>query len=80
MIHQKLGIYTRIKYVRHTFKTKLVKAGVTLYKDGKLLGHRDVRTTQRYSHHSPESLKESVLILNNSEKSTNIAKLPDKLF
>ncbi|MBI5184756.1 MAG: site-specific integrase [Nitrospinae bacterium] len=54
--------------LRHTFATRLAQAGVDLYKVSKLLGHRDIGTTQRYAHHYPESLRDGVDIL---EKSAN---------
>jgi hypothetical protein len=41
----------------------LVQAGVDLYKVSKLLGHKDISTTQRYAYHYPESLRSGVEIL-----------------
>ena len=49
--------------LRHTFATRLAQAGVDLYKISKLLGHKDIRMTQRYAHHCPDSLREGVEIL-----------------
>ena len=49
--------------LRHTFATRLARAGVDLYKISKLLGHKDIKMTQRYAHHCPESLREGVEIL-----------------
>ncbi|HNG51824.1 MAG TPA: tyrosine-type recombinase/integrase, partial [Nitrospira sp.] len=49
--------------LRHTFATRLAQAGVDLYKVQRLLGHKTAAMTQRYAHHSPESLREGVLIL-----------------
>ncbi len=49
--------------LRHTFATRLVQRGIDLYKVQKLLGHRDNKTTQRYSHHYPESLRDGVDVL-----------------
>jgi site-specific recombinase XerD len=46
--------------LRHTFATRLAQRGVDLYKICKLLGHRDIKTTQRYAHHCPESLRDGV--------------------
>jgi site-specific recombinase XerD len=49
---------------RRTFGTRLAQAGVDLYKVSKLLGHKDIKTTQqRYVHHCPDSLREGVEIL-----------------
>ncbi len=49
--------------IRHTFATRLAQNGIDLYKIANLLGHEDVRMTQRYAHHSPESLRDGVKIL-----------------
>ena len=46
--------------LRHTFATRLIQRGIDLYKVQKLLGHRDNKTTQRYAHHYPESLRDGV--------------------
>lgn len=40
--------------LRHTFASQLAIAGVSLYKIGTWLGHRDVKTTMIYAHLSPE--------------------------
>ena len=37
--------------LRHTFATRLVQAGVDLYKVQRLLGHKSPVMTQRYAHH-----------------------------
>jgi integrase len=49
--------------LRHTFATRLVQAGVDLYKVQRLLGHKSPIMTQRYAHHFPESLRDGVEIL-----------------
>lgn len=48
---------------RHTFATRMTQKGIDLYKIAKLLGHKDIRMTQRYSHHCPDSLRDGVQIL-----------------
>ena len=49
--------------LRHTFATRLVQAGIDLYKVQCLLGHKSPIMTQRYAHHYPESLREGVEML-----------------
>jgi integrase len=49
--------------LRHTFATRLVQAGVDIYKVQRLLGHKSPVMTQRYAHHYPESLRDGVEIL-----------------
>ena len=61
---KKAGIENlRFHDLRHTFATRLVQAGVDLYTVAKLMGHRDLESTQRYAHHNPETLRRFVMIL-----------------
>ena len=60
--------------LRHTFATKLAQKGIDIYKISKLLGHKDIRMTQRYSHHSPESLRVGVEILEVDFNLTSVGK------
>ncbi len=53
----------RIHDLRHTFGTRLAQAGVDIYTIAKLLGHKDIRMTQRYAHHSTQSLRRGIEIL-----------------
>ena len=53
----------RFRDMRHTFATRLVLRGVDLYKVQGLLGHKTSTMTQRYAHHSPESLRDGVKVL-----------------
>ena len=55
--------HVRFHDLRHTFATRLIQNGFDLYKVSKLLGHRDIKTTQRYAHHYPESLRDGVEVL-----------------
>jgi integrase len=60
--------------LRHTFATRLVQAGIDLYKVQRLLGHKSPTMTQRYAHHYPESLRDGVEILDRrAGVSTNLA-------
>jgi len=56
----------RFHDLRHTFATRLVQRGIDLYKVQRLLGHKTSHMTQRYAHHSPESLRDGVNVLNTS--------------
>ena len=49
--------------LRHTFATRLAQNGVDIYTISKLLGHKDIRMTERYSHRSPESLRDGIQVL-----------------
>lgn len=60
----------RFHDLRHTFATRLAQKGVDLYKIQRLLGHKTAMMTQRYAHHSPESLRDGVHVLDPSSRST----------
>jgi integrase len=63
--------------LRHTFATRIVQAGVDLYKVQRLLGHKSPMMTQRYAHHYPESLREGVEALERGRSvSTKLAQSP----
>ncbi len=59
--------------LRHTFATRLIQAGVDLYKVQKLLGHRSPVMTQRYAHHCSESLRDGVNVLDRKRSITNLS-------
>lgn len=44
-----------------------------IYKIAKLLGHKDIRMTQRYAHHDPESLRDGVEVLDRKKMITNLS-------
>ena len=60
--------------LRHSFCTKLAQRGVDIYKIAKLAGHEDIRMTQRYSHHCPESLRAGVRVLESDYNLTTMEK------
>jgi len=49
--------------LRHTFASWLVEGGVNLYEVKELMGHADLAMTQRYSHLSPEGLRNAIQVL-----------------
>jgi integrase len=46
----------RVHDLRHSFASLLINSGRSLYEVQKLLGHTQIKTTQRYAHLSPETL------------------------
>lgn len=54
----------RFHDLRHTFASRLVMRGVDLYRVGILLGHKDPKTTKRYSHLEPRVLRDAIAVLN----------------
>lgn len=49
----------RMHDLRHSFASFLINAGRSLYEVQKILGHTQIRTTQRYAHLSQETLLEA---------------------
>ena len=59
----------RIHDLRHSFASFLINSGRSLYEVQKILGHTQVKTTQRYAHLSQDSLRDAA--------NTAFEKLPD---
>ncbi len=53
----------RFHDLRHCCATRMAQRGVDLYRISKILGHKDIKMTQRYAHHCPESLRIGVEVL-----------------
>lgn len=54
---------------RHTFASQLANRNISLQVIQHFLGHSDIRTTMRYAHLSPETLKESIQVLDQRSES-----------
>lgn len=52
--------HIHIHDLRHSAASEMVNAGVDLYVVGKVLGHRDSRSTQRYAHLRHDTLADAV--------------------
>ena len=50
---RRYGRFTAMHSFRHTFASRLVQAGMSLYAVANLLGHSDVTMTSRYAHLEP---------------------------
>jgi integrase len=53
----------RLHDLRHSFASFLVNKGVSLYVVQQLLGHLNIRTTQRYAHLAPELLERGANVM-----------------
>jgi len=63
-IRIKAGIQdVRIHDLRHNFASVLVNSGRSLYEVQKLLGHANIKTTQRYAHLEKSTLKDAVNVV-----------------
>ena len=74
-VMRKVGIKDfRWHDLRHTFATRLAQAGVDIYKISKLVGHKNISTTQRYAHHCSDSLRKTVEVLETDCNMTAVEK------
>lgn len=55
----------RFHDLRHTFGSRLAQAGVDINTIARLMGHKDLKMTQRYIHHTVDSLRAGVNKLEN---------------
>ena len=68
-IRNKAGVFdVHIHDLRHTFASHLVSSGVSLSIVGKLLGHTQASTTQRYAHLAVAPLREAAELFGNKLK------------
>ncbi len=55
-----VGLGGSIHWLRHTFCTSLVQAGVSLHEVKGLAGHSSIAVTEMYAHHAPGAAKKAV--------------------
>mgnify|MGYP001155705641 FL=1 len=68
-IRKKAGLLdVRLHDLRHTHASHLVSSGLSLSIVGKLLGHTQASTTQRYAHLADEPLREATSLFGNKIK------------
>jgi integrase/recombinase XerD len=58
---KKLGVDLRPHLLRHTFATTAIKKGMPLPAVQRILGHKDIRTTQIYLHLVPEDVRKAYM-------------------
>ena len=49
--------------LRHSFASRLIQKGASVFVVKELLGHEDIKTTQIYSHLKTENLTEAISLL-----------------
>ncbi|MBF0154397.1 MAG: site-specific integrase [Magnetococcales bacterium] len=54
--------------LRHTVGSRLAQSGVSLHVVRDTLGHRSIRSTERYAHLAPEQVREALATLDKAEK------------
>jgi integrase len=60
VVKAKLNTDYNFHSLRHTFASRLVQKGVSIYEVSKLLGHADIKTTQIYAHLRSDDLRNAV--------------------
>ncbi|HQP31787.1 MAG TPA: site-specific integrase [Deltaproteobacteria bacterium] len=70
----------RFHDLRHTFATRMVQNGVSIFDLQKLGRWKTVSMVMRYAHHNPESLRSAIEVMDGSDKPfiTNLSHLPKR--
>jgi integrase len=79
-VRDKAGLDKTIRLydaTRHSFASQLTNSGVSLLSVSRLLGHSDIRTTEKYSHGDIEKLKIDISNLSLKEKLVKLTKQTD---
>ena len=61
----------RFRDLRHSFASNFVMRGGSIYKLQRLLGHRSIQMTERYSHLSPDHLDDATELLDFGTRAVN---------
>ena len=69
----------RLHDLRHTYASHLVSSGLSLSIVGKLLGHTQASTTQRYAHLADESLRQATSLFSNMLEKITAEKVEESL-
>lgn len=61
--------------LRHTFASWLAQAGTPIFTLAQLMGHHDMKMTQRYSHLAPDNVQAATMVLQGALKERQSAKM-----
>jgi site-specific recombinase XerD len=64
--------------LRHTFATRLLDRGASIYKVRLLLGHTTVTTTEIYAHLQPQKLHGTIGLIDDSRNAVGFAEAREK--
>ncbi|ODS34499.1 MAG: integrase [Candidatus Scalindua rubra] len=77
VVREKAGLDRSVRLyeaARHSFASQIINSGVSVYSVSHLLGHSNIKTTEKYLHSDLEKLKIDISNLSLEEKVTKLAK------
>jgi integrase len=77
-VREKVGLDKSVRLydaVRHSYASQLINAGVSIYSVSSLLGHSNIKTTEKYLHNDLEKLKTEISNVSLKEKVISLAKI-----
>lgn len=78
MVRKKAGLDKSIRLYdacRHSFASQLINSGVSIYNVSQLMGHSNIKTTEKYLHNDLEKLKIDISQLSLQEKVIKLTNL-----